>query len=428
MRNPLAIVAAASLLATAVLTGCAKAGEDTASDDGPAKVTMWTHSAGNPGELAVYKQLIADFNASQDDYQVVQQNFPQGAYNDAITGAAAAKKLPCLLDMDGPIMPNWAWAGYLQPLDLPKTITDKLLPTAVGSYDGKIYSAGYWDAAMAIFARTSVLEKNKLRVPTIDRPWTQAEFDAALTTLKGAGYKTPVDLGAADTGEWWPYAYSSMLQSAGGDLIDRSTMKSADGVLNSPDSVRFLTWFQNAFEKGWADHAGPVGNQRFIDGKVALSYTGVWNAKDAVEKVGDDLAILPPVDFGKGAKIGGGSWQWGISTGCSGKAAEGARKYLEFSFQDKYLTAFSDSQVVIPATDSAAAASKYFGPNGKLKTFAELSKKFALSRPATPAYPVISTSFEKAAKAAMDGQDPKEALDEAVQSIDSDLKSNGYGD
>ena len=27
-------------------------------------------------------------------------------------------------DMDGPIVPNWAWAGYIQPLEISTEITD----------------------------------------------------------------------------------------------------------------------------------------------------------------------------------------------------------------------------------------------------------------------------------------------------------------
>ncbi|KJK43696.1 sugar-binding protein [Lentzea aerocolonigenes] len=422
-RKSLSMLAAAGLSAALVLSGCGRASDS--SSGGSGEITMWTHSAGNPGELAVYQQIISDFNASQSKYKIVQQNFPQGSYNEAITSAAAARKLPCLLDMDGPVMPNWAWAGYLQPLGLPDDLIGSLLPTTVGRYKDTVYSAGYWDAALSILARKSVLAKNNIRIPTVDEPWTLDEFDAAVATLKSS-YRTPLDLGAADKGEWWSYAYSPMLQSTGGDLIDRGTMKSADGALNGPDAVKFFTWFQQAFRNGWADNAGPVGNQRFIDDKVALSYTGVWNAKDALQSVGDDLLILPPVDFGKGPKIGGGSWQWGISAGC--KNADGARAYLKFSFQDKYLTAFADSQVVIPATAAAAKASKYFGDAAALRQFAVLSQKFALARPATPGYPVISSTFEKAAKDIMSGAEVKSTLDTAVKAIDTDISSqNGYG-
>lgn len=422
-RKSLSTMVAVGVTAALVLSGCGRASDS--SSGAPGEITMWTHSAGNPGELAVYQQIISDFNASQSQYKIVQQNFPQGSYNDAVTSAASARKLPCLLDMDGPVMPNWAWAGYLQPLGLPDDLIGSLLPTTVGRYKDTVYSAGYWDAALSIFARKSVLDKNGIRIPTVDKPWTLDEFDAAVTKLK-TSYQTPLDLGAADKGEWWSYAYSPMLQSTGGDLINRDTMKTADGALNGPDAVKFFTWFQQAFKNGWADNAGPVGNQRFIDDKVALSYTGVWNAKDALATVGDDLLILPPVDFGKGPKIGGGSWQWGISAGC--KNADGAREYLKFSFQDKYLTAFADSQVVIPSTAAAAKASKYFSDTAALHQFAVLSQKFALARPATPGYPVISSTFEKAAKDIMSGAEVKSTLDTAAKAIDTDIASqNGYG-
>ena len=56
---------------------------------------------------------MSDFNASQEDYKVEIQSFPQDSYNDAVTAAASAEKLPCILDVDGPIMPSWAWGGYL---------------------------------------------------------------------------------------------------------------------------------------------------------------------------------------------------------------------------------------------------------------------------------------------------------------------------
>lgn len=428
MKRTTAPVVASTILLTAFgLTACGQAGQGgTTGEDGRTQLTMWTHSAGNPAELEVYEQIISDFNASQDEYEVVHESFPQGAYNDAIVAAAASGDLPCLLDLDGPIMPNWAWAGYLQPLDLPTELTDSLLPTAVGEWDGEIYSAGYWDAALSIFARTSVLEANGIRIPTIDDPWTKDEFDSALATLKAAGYETPIDIGAEDAGEWWPYAYSPFLQSFGGDLIDRSTMLTADGALNGTEAVEWGEWFHSLFANGYATNSGTIGNQEFVDDEVALSYTGVWNALAAIDAVGDDLAILPPPDLGTGPKIGGGSWQWAISASCSDP--EGAREYLEFSFADEYITAFADNQIVIPATETAAEASKYFGEDGVLRPFVELSQEFAVLRPETPAYAVISKTFETAAKDIMNGADVQATLDQAVTEIDANIAANdGYG-
>lgn len=422
-------LAALALISAVSLSACGRAGEggDTTTADGATQVTLWTHSAGNEAELEVYNQIMADFNASQDDYEVVSESFPQGAYNDAIVAAAASGDLPCLLDMDGPIVPNWAWAGYLQPLELPAEITDELLDTAIGRWDGEIYSAGYWDAALAIFARQSVLQANGIRIPTTETPWSEEEFDAALRTLQAAGYDTPLDIGAEDAGEWWPYAYSPMLQSFGGDLIDRDSMLTAEGALNGPEAVAWGEWFQGLFADGLASNTGTIGNEEFNRDEVGLSYTGVWNAFDSLDAVGDDLLILPPPDLGTGPKIGGGSWQWGISASCSGAALDGARAYLEFSFKPEYTAAFADKQVVIPATEAGTEQSEYFSADGVLRPFTELTQ-FAVLRPETPAYAVISTTFERAAMDIMNGADVQQTLDQAVSDIDADIDNNdGYG-
>jgi len=430
-RKSFTSMLAMAAASASVLAACGQAGQGGASGDGggdggTTELTMWTHSAGNPAELEIYEKIINDFNESQDRYEVVMESFPQGAYNDAIVAGAAAGDLPCLLDMDGPIVPNWAWAEYIQPLELPDELIDSLLPTAVGRYQDTVYSAGYWDAALAVFARESVLTENGVRIPTVDEPWTLEEFDAALVTLQGAGYATPLDIGAEDQGEWWSYAYSPMLQSAGGDLIDRDTMLSADGALNGPEAVEFFEWFQGAFDRGLTSDSGTIGNEEFNNDEVAMSYTGVWNALDSIDAVGDDLRILPPPDFGNGPKIGGASWQWGISSSC--EAADGAREYLEFSFKPDYIAAFADGQVVIPATAEAEAMSENFREGGPLRPFLELSQKFALERPPTPAYPVISSVFERAAKDIKDGADIQSTLDDAVGEIDTNIESNdGYG-
>ena len=79
-------------------------------------LSMWYHGAGNEVESKLINQIITDFNGSQSDWKVELQSFPQAAYNDSVTAGALAGNLPDILDVDGPNMPNWAWAGYMQPL------------------------------------------------------------------------------------------------------------------------------------------------------------------------------------------------------------------------------------------------------------------------------------------------------------------------
>lgn len=226
------LAAAALAAALAIpLSACTKGGSSAQSAAGSGELLMWTHNAGNEAELEAITTVVNDFNDSQDKYQVKIQAFPQDSYNQSVVAAAASKKMPCILDMDGPNVPNWAWAGYLAPLEGMDDILGKFLPSTVGKYNDKTYSYGYYDVALTMVSRKSVLEKNGIRVPTVEQPWTKDEFNAALEKIQQSGeFQYPADFSTGDTGEWWPYAYSPMLQSFGGDLINRSDFRSADGA------------------------------------------------------------------------------------------------------------------------------------------------------------------------------------------------------
>jgi multiple sugar transport system substrate-binding protein len=422
MTKTTRVLLAATMASTLVLTGCA-ATEEASGE--PVKVSMWSHAAGNDQEIATVKEAITDFNASQTAYEVVLEEFPQESYNDSIAAAAASNSLPCIIDVDGPIMPNWAWAGYMQPLSIDSALEDSLLAGAKGYYNGELYSAGAWDAALGMLVRKSTLEAVGARVPTVAEPWTLEEFDALLADVDATGdYDYAIDWGNGWTGEWFPYAYSPLMQSFGGDLVDRDTFESADGVINSAEAVAFGDWFGSTFADGYANPAQTGDRTEFIAGTIAIQYNGNWAVKDAAEALGDDLLILPPPDFGNGPKIGAASWQFGVSATC--EQAEGATQFIEFILQDKYIVAFANRIGLIPATAAAAAEVPNYAPGGPFAIFVELSNEFGVLRPPTPAYLKISTIYEKAVADIINGANAKQALDAAADEIDADLADNDF--
>ncbi len=404
---------------------------DTAAEDmAAATLSMWYHGAGNPEERAVILQIIDDFNASQSDYVVEIEEFPQESYNESVVAAALAGNLPDIIDMDGPIMPNWAWSGYIQPLTISEDQLTGFLPGTIGRWEGEIYSVGLWDAAVAIYARRSVLEENGIRVPTLDEPWTGDEFNAALETLQATGnYEYAFDPGMAWTGEWYPYAFSPFLQSFGGDIIDRETFLTAEGVLNGEEALAFGEWWQNLFASDLAPGTSQDSADRdtgFLDGKYALQWNGNWAAIPALEAFGDDMLFLPAPDFGNGPKIGAASWQFGVAADT--EHAEGANAFIAFALQPQYSAAFSDVLGLAPTTPEAAALTQNYAPGGPLEVFYELSAAQALIRPPTPAYLSAALTFEKALADISDGADVLDALDAAVDEINADIEANnGYG-
>ena len=394
------------------------------------ELSLWYHGAGNDVERSILIGIIKDFNASQMEYVVVLEEFPQESYNSSIVAAALAGDLPDIIDVDGPVMPGWAWAGYMAPLNLSEGALDDFLPGAIGSWNGEVYSVGLWDAAVAVYARRSVLEAHDIRIPTLDEPWSGEEFDAALVALQDSGeFEYALDLGMAWTGEWYPYAFSPFLQSFGGDMIDRSTYLTSEDVLNGDEAIAFGEWWQSLFERGLAPGTSQDGADRetgFIDGKYALQWNGNWAGIAALEAVGDDLLFLPAPDFGAGSTIGAASWQFGISSSSENK--EGANAFIEFAIQDEYLAAFSDGIGLIPATATAAAMSESYSEGGPLEVFFGLSEAQALVRPVTPGYATMALVFEKALADIANGADVLDTLDAAVDEINSDIEDNGgYG-
>ncbi|WP_424932375.1 ABC transporter substrate-binding protein [Amaricoccus macauensis] len=412
-----------ALAATTALAGMASA---------QTELSLWYHGAGNEVESRILNGIIEDFNAAQDDWAVSVESFPQESYNDSVVAAALANNLPCILDVDGPVMPNWAWAGYLQPLPISEDAIEGHLDATIGRWNDEIYSVGLWDAAVALYARQSTLDELGLRKPTLDDPWNKEEFMAALDAAKDTGnYDYPLDLGTAWTGEWYPYAFSPFLQSFGGDIVDRSTYDTADGMLNGDAAIEFGEWWQSLFEEGYAPGTSQDPADRdsgFIEGKYAFSWNGNWAAANTLANVEnpDDVLFLPAPDFGNGPIIGAASWQFGVSSACENP--EGAAAFAEHALQDKYLAAFSDGIGLIPASREAAEMTESYAEGGPLAVFFDLSEQQALVRPVSPGYVVAATVFEKALSDIANGADVADALDAAVDEIDDDIEANqGYG-
>ncbi|MGD1885784.1 MAG: extracellular solute-binding protein [Cohaesibacteraceae bacterium] len=390
---------------------------------------LWYHGAGNEVEETLINRIVSDFNASQGDWEVVLEAFPQGSYNDSVVAAALAGNLPDILDVDGPVMPNWAWSGYMQPLTIDEGLIANFLPGTKGMWDGQLYSIGLWDAAVALYARQSTLDDLGLRTPTLDNPWTGDEFMAALEAAQASGdYEYAFDLGMAWTGEWYPYAFSPFLQSFGGDIVDRSSYQTADGALNSDEAIAFGEWWQSLFDNELVPGTSQDPADRdtgFIEGRYAFAWNGNWAAVGHLAEV-DDLVFLPAPDFGNGSVIGAASWQFGVSA--TSENPDGAAAFIEFAIQDEYLAAFSDGIGLIPSTPSAAAMTDTYQEGGPLNVFFGLSQTQALVRPVTPGYVVAASIFEKALADIANGADVADTLDAAVDEIDRDIERNsGYG-
>jgi len=411
------------LLLLAALAGSAAAS--------PKTIAVWTRVTFSTSEAAVIKRAADTFNRVQQTYQVELFASHYQDYADWVQSVGVTGTLPCLLEVDGPFVAEFAWPGYLQPLDrfISPELRRDLLPSIIaqGMYDGHLYSLGQFDSGLGLWANRRYLVAAGVRIPTVARPWTLAEFEHAMKKLarvKGVDY--PLNLALyTGTAEFYAYAYLPILAGFGGDFINRANGHTAHDVLDGPRSVAAMKRFQHWFRQGWA-RAVFDRNDDFENRKNALAWTGHWKFAAFRQALGDDLVLLPLPDFGRGLKTGMGSWGWSITSTCPDPA--GAWAFLSYLMSADEILRMSNANGAVPARMSALARSPLYGRHGPLEVFAQqLFGGAGFPRPATPGYGTISKAFSKAVSGIIAGEDVQDELSRAARTIDQDIAANrGY--
>lgn len=422
----IAFVFLALLLATSVF---ANGKSEQKAAGGKTEVTVFFHSGKGPERETLAAQ-ISDFNSMQSGLHVSAKQLPEGSYTEQVNAAALAKDLPDLLDFDGPFVYNFAWSGYLIPIN--KYVTDKMkadiLPSIIaqGTYNGKLWSLGTFDSGLGIFANRKYLKEAGVRIPTsVQDAWTGAEFEQALKKLQAlpeVEYALDLKMNYGK-GEWFSYGFSPILQSFGADLINRDGYKTATGALNGPAAVKAMTMFQSWFKNGYTRY-NPGGDTDFADGKVALSLVGHWQYNPLKKALGDNLVLVPMPAFGGNSVTGMGSWNWGITS--SSKHPDAAWKFLSYLMEPDQILRMTNANGAVPARKSALTKDPLFEKGGDLSLYVDQLEHSAVPRPQTPAYSVITQAFQEAVDNIAQGSDVKTQLDKATEKINQNLKDNSY--
>lgn len=396
----------------------------------PKTIVAWTHEDAGSSEFDILKQAAEQFNRQQHAYRIEIISSLRRDYEAWVQREAATGTLPCLVEFDGPRLAEMAWSQYLQPIDrfVPPDMLRDFLPSIVtqGTYQGRLYSLGQYDSGVALWGNRRYLRAAGLRIPTLQSPWNLAEFEDALeklSALKEVDYAINLSIYVRHH-EFYSYGYAPILQSFGGDLIDRRNYQTAKGVLDGPQSVEAMKHFQKWVRKGWTKVVSDRQDD-FATGKAALSWRGHWGYPPYHKALGEDLVLMPLPDFGKGVKTGMGSLAWGISSTC--REPEGAWSFLAHLLSPEEIVRMTNVNAAMPARRSAMAQSPLYGPNGPLRFFVQQLEAGGVPRPPTPVYGTISKVFAEAVGNIVAGADVQAELSQAADIIDQAIVANrGY--
>jgi multiple sugar transport system substrate-binding protein len=415
-------------------TGC-RQGNDV---EGPVRLTVWFHG-GQRGEQAVLAAQVARFNARFAQIQVSVTGIPEADYPDRVQLAAVTGQLPDVLDFDGPNLMNYVYQGQLSPLDhlVSRSVIADLTPSirSQGTLDGRLYSVGAIDSGLGLYASRRALGAVGARIPRgWSDAWTAAEFGDVLRRLSsrdpdGRVLDMSVNYGI---GEWYTYAFAPVVWSAGGSFGRSPDFDDARSSLATPEVARALTLL-GVWARRYVDPDATAPADALATGRVALSWDGHWRYPGYHRALGDDLLVLPLPDFGNGAKTDSGSWNWGISSRSS--HPEQAARFLDFLMSPAEVLATSQASAAPPGTVSASRLSTLYRPDGPLALFtAGLAHAcgavpdrgcVAVSRPPTPAYPVMTNAFQEVIRSVLSGADARASLIRAAELIDEDRRLNG---
>jgi multiple sugar transport system substrate-binding protein len=393
----------------------------------PKVVEIWIHS-GQSWERDVIREFVHEFNSIQEEIRVDLGIIPEAVYHEVIQKAGDAGDLPDLIEFDSPYLAHYVWQGFLVPLDemIAPQIREDLLPSVVsqGTFQDRLYAAALMESGLALYLNPEKLRAARTRLPRDFRDaWSAEEFEEILATLFQQGGGEPIlDLKVNYGNDWYCFAISPVLASAGASLVNLETHR-AEGFVNGPAAVEAMTRIQGWFKKGYVDLN--EDDRAFVDGRVAISWTGPWEYRRYEAERNSALLLAPLPDFGQGARTAQGSWTWGITS--SARHPEAAMRFLEFMLRPDNMLQLTEANGAIPSRLQAIGRSSYFGEGAPLHLFVRQLQAAAVPRPQTPAYPAIMQGFEQAFNRIREGADVQSTLDDLARFIDEDIARNdGY--
>jgi len=188
MRTLARRAAAAATVLALLLTGCSSGGGDGRDADGTIRLRFQS-LAWQKESVDANKQLVKEWNTAHPDVQV---EYVQGSWDnvhDQLLTSFEGGEAPDIIHDASDDLADFAYGGYLA--DLRTLLPDRLkadIPEQswrTTTFDGGTYGVPFLQEPRVLIANSGILKASGVRIPTVERPWSWAEFRRITKKLTG---------------------------------------------------------------------------------------------------------------------------------------------------------------------------------------------------------------------------------------------------
>lgn len=294
MRSRRALIAAVAAAALA-LTGCS--GAQSGSGDRTITFMGW----GSPQEIAVFEDMIAQYEDAYPGVEVDYINVPAADFGTKLQTMIASKKTPDVFYLAPENVMPWADSGIIA--DLSDFVSDNEIfdesnvwENAIDMYrydgttpgEGAIYGLPKDIGPFAMAYNKDLFAAAGIEAPDPESPWTWDEFiDAAKKLTSGEGSSKVY--GSA------PYSLESAVWSNGADWLNADH---TEVTVTDPKFVEALQWVADlGLVEGVvpsSEEESSLGSfQRFVNGQIGMMGIGPWSQGQFWAEADFDWDIMP---------------------------------------------------------------------------------------------------------------------------------------
>lgn len=289
-------IAAAVLLCAALAAGAASA---QSKRHAAVTITFATY-VWQPTTVAATKQIVASWNASHPNIHVNEIQVDPDSVHDYLVTNFAGGTAPDIVHDEAADIAGFTQQGYLATLNslIPKTlkasIPQRIWDTV--TYGRKITGIPTLLQTYNVFANVGALKAAGIKLPTLQHPWTWAQFRAASKKLTGNG-KFGVGWGLKSPAS----VTMSMALNFGGQFFYFDKKAGKWGVQVGKGETQFLQtvhdmiWQDGSIDPASVGLSGGGVLPGFFAGKYAMTIQGNYSAQQMIEEApkGFNWALLP---------------------------------------------------------------------------------------------------------------------------------------